>query len=94
MLTLAGCDEPERWEGYAHSDPNNPAFYEYIGTHDSLAGCFRMGYAFLNFRGSLGSGHYECGLNCRWYEVPGGVVKRCDRVEQGSADPRQDRKAA
>jgi hypothetical protein len=87
LLAAAGCEEPGVWEGYAHTDPERPAFYEFIGTHDTLESCFRMGYAFLNYHRSVAEGFYECGLNCRWYAVDDGLVKRCERIARGEGRP-------
>ena len=87
---LPGCAEPERWEGYAHTDPSDPDFYEYIGTHETIEGCHRMGYAVLTFRGTLDAGgHYECGKNCGWYLSKDRLAKRCEQVRVGPLPARE-----
>jgi hypothetical protein len=56
--------------------------YDYVGTYASLEACREMALMRLGFTRAPHRADYECGKNCRWELIPGGIIKRCEATSR------------
>jgi hypothetical protein len=84
LATLAGCQQAT-WKGWIYPDGSNLTRSVPIGAFDTLEQCRLSATALLGtiqLQGPDGeriTGDYECGLNCKAENTPGGL-NVCDET--------------
>ena len=80
MSTVSGCLWDE-WEGFIYPNKHDLTRHVNIGKFKSLEACRAAAMNALRAMNSLGSGDYECGLNCKANTDLGGI-KVCEKTER------------